>query len=57
MILEEKDATSDKLYSMALGLKNDLQLRNNLSENAVKMAKLGAAEVIYNNVYESIKNK
>ncbi len=57
MILEEKDATSDKLYSMALGLKNDSGLCKKLSDNAVKMAKLGAADVIYNKVFEAIKSK
>lgn len=55
LILEEKDATADKLYEMALSLKEDKNHCKTLGENAVNMAKLGAAETIYNNIFEQIK--
>lgn len=55
MILEEKDATADKLYSMALSVKNDPALAARIGENAGKMAQLRAAEVIYRNMYDIIK--
>ena len=50
MILEEKDATADKLYSMALSIKNDPALAKRLSDNAYSMAQLRACEVIYSNI-------
>ena len=55
MILEEKDATADKLYSMAIGIKNDPELAKKLSKNAFAMAQLRAAEVIYEGICNLVK--
>ncbi len=55
MILEEKDATVDKLYKMALDIKNDPVLAKKLSDNAYSMAQLSATEVIYKNLFKLIK--
>lgn len=55
MILEEKDATADSLYSMALNLKKDRALACSIGENARKMAQLRAAEVIYSGMYDIMK--
>lgn len=55
LILEEKDLTPEKLYSMALSLKNDGDLAKRLSDNAYKLAHLGAAEIIYNETFELIR--
>jgi UDP-N-acetylglucosamine--N-acetylmuramyl-(pentapeptide) pyrophosphoryl-undecaprenol N-acetylglucosamine transferase len=55
LILEEKDATPDKLYSMALNIKNDRALAKSLGDNARKMAQLRAAEVIYRGMYDLMK--
>ena len=55
LILEEKDATPEKLYSMVQGIKNDKDLAKELSKNALRLAKPDAAEIIYKNVYELIK--
>ncbi len=55
LILEEKDATPDKLYSMALSIKNDPALAKRLGDNARKMAQLRAAEVIYRGMYDLMK--
>ena len=55
LILEEKELTPDKLYSMALSVKNDAALAKRLGDNARKMAHLGAAELIYREVFELIK--
>ena len=55
MIMEEKDVTADKLYSMVLSLKNDKDLLKSLGKNAGTLAKLGAAEQIYTEVYTIIK--
>lgn len=55
MILEEKDASSDKLYSMALSVKNDKAFAKTLGDNAFKMAQLRASEVIYENLYKLVK--
>ena len=55
MILEEKDATADKLYSMALNIKQDPTLAAKLGENARKMAQLRASEVIYREIYDLMK--
>lgn len=54
-ILEEKDATADKLYSMALSVKNDPPLAKKLAENAQSLAKLGAAETIKREVFGLIR--
>ena len=51
LILEEKDATPDKLYS----IKNDRALAKSLGDNARKMAQLRAAEVIYRGMYDLMK--
>ena len=51
MILEEKDASADKLYGMVLSLKNDPSRMRDMGDNAYKMAQLRAAEVIYSGVY------
>lgn len=50
MILEEKYATAEKLYSMALSVKNDPALAKKLSDNAYSMAMLKACEIIYSNI-------
>ncbi|MBQ8606245.1 MAG: undecaprenyldiphospho-muramoylpentapeptide beta-N-acetylglucosaminyltransferase [Clostridia bacterium] len=55
MIMEEKDASADKLYEMTLRLKNDAALCKKLGENACAMAKLGASEKIYNSIYTELK--
>ena len=55
MILEEKEATSEKLYAMTLSLKKDKDLCKSLGDNALKIAKLGASEKIYNSIFELIK--
>lgn len=50
LILEEKDATSDKLYDLALTIKNDKSLAKRLSDGAYSMAMLKACDVICDNV-------
>ena len=55
LILEEKDATPEKLYSMIQGIKNDKSLAASLGKNALRCAKPDAAEIIYKNVYNLIK--
>ncbi len=55
MMLQEKDATADKLYSMILNIKNDPALAKTIGDNARAMAQLRAAEVIYRGMYDLIK--
>lgn len=55
LILEEKELTADKLYEMALSIKNDTALAKKLGNNARRAAHLGAAELIYRETYELIK--
>jgi len=50
MILEEKDADPDRLYSMILSLKNDPEMRKKLGENARRSALLNASEEIYKGI-------
>ncbi len=55
LIMQEKDATADKLYSMALGVKGDPEMASRLSAAARGMAQLSAAEVIYRGIYDIVK--
>lgn len=55
LILEEKDATADKLYDMVLSLKNDISLRKSIGENARRMALLKASEEIFAGIVDIVK--
>ena len=55
MILEEKDADAQKLYSMILSLKTDPDKCKAIGENARKLALLNAAEDIYKGISTLIK--
>ncbi len=55
MILEEKDASADKLYKMILSVKNDSAFAKTLSDNARKIAHFRAAEDIFEGIMQIIK--
>lgn len=55
ILLEEKDLSAEKLYEIALSLKEDPAKRERLSKNAMTLALPEAAETIYQEIYQLIR--
>lgn len=50
IILEEKELTSEKLFSAIMKLKSNKTLLNTMSESSSRMGRIDAADVIYENL-------